>query len=80
MSVELVDKRIAEVLSREEYLALKEKTELSYEKIQKELPNPVFQDVFELLMTMREIETCLLEERFREKYEAYAHVAMGIWG
>jgi hypothetical protein len=28
-------------------------------------------------MTMREIETCLLEERFREKHAGYAHVAMG---
>jgi hypothetical protein len=80
MSVELVDKRIAEVLSREEYMVLKEKAGLSFDKIQQELSGPAFQDVFELLMTMREIETCLLEERFREKYAGYAHVAMGTCG
>lgn len=80
MCIEFLDKRLTEVLSRDDYGRLKAKADELYGKLEKEAPEPVFKDMLELLFILREVEMRLLEDRFRERYAAYAYVAKGTVG
>lgn len=77
MCIEFLDKRLTEVLPQDDYSRLKAKADELYSRLEHEAPEPVFKDMLDLLFILREVEMRLLEDRFRERYAAYAYVAKG---
>lgn len=75
MLIELVDKRLAEVISNVDYLRLKSQAELAYAKIEENASEAVMQNVLDLLLILHEVELRLLEDRYRERYSAYTFVS-----
>ncbi len=80
MCIEILDKRLGEVLPQGDYDKLKAKADELYRRLEQAVPEPVFKDMLELLLILREVEMRLLEDRFRERYAAYAYVAKGTVG
>lgn len=77
MCIEILDKRLLEIIPRDDYLSLKAKADDLYAKIEEEAPEAVFKNMLELLLILREVELRLLEDRFRDRYLAYACTANG---
>lgn len=76
MLIELPDKRLARIMPEKEYQSLKARAEEAYAKLLRDADEDVLKDVFALLVVMREVELCLLEDRFRETYRAaYGNMA-----
>ena len=75
--IEILDKRLAEIIPGDDYNNLKAKADHIYAKIEQEAPEPIFRDMLDLLLILREVELRLLEDRFRERYLAYAYMAKG---
>ena len=80
MLIELVDKRLAEVLSAGDYHRLKSQAELAFAKIEENASEVVMQNVLDLLLILHEVELRLLEDRYRERYSAYAYVSSKVSG
>ncbi len=70
MLIELPDKRLARIMPENEYLSLKARAEEAYARIERHADETVLRDVIDLLVVLREVEIRLLEERFREVYQA----------
>lgn len=75
--ITFLDNRLTEIIPRDDYANLKTKADALYARIEQEAPEAVFKDMLDLLLIMREVEMCLLEDRLRERYTAYAYVAKG---
>ena len=71
MLLELLDQRLTKILPKSEYFRLKAQAETAFAKIENQTPEPAFQNILDLLFVLNEIQQCLLEDRFRERYDYY---------
>ena len=76
MNVELLDRRLAEVLSEQEYVILQARVENVYRRIEKKASMAVLGDLYDLVALFRNVEKRLLDDRLGKPSADWAQGTM----
>ena len=69
--IELLDHRLAKVLPKTEYFRLKTQAETAFSKIENQTPEANFKNILDLLFILNEVQQCLLENHFQDRYDYF---------